>query len=122
MDGLPALLRPIIRSLFVGKPLFNILPISLFLSKCTHISAGYVNMEVAMFLWDQYIIGLDTPGFLERFLPMVTATFLMLLHSSIVNCPSVRKPNRPPVYWFHLYYRFYFYWDAVFSRNLLEWF
>ena len=51
-------------------------------------------MDVAMFLWDQYIIGLDTPGFNERFLPMVTATFLMLLHSSIVTTPQVRRNSQ----------------------------
>ena len=29
---------------------------------------GYVNREVLLFLWDQYIIGLDSPGFAEDYL------------------------------------------------------
>ena len=46
-------------------------------------------MDVAMFLYDQYIMSIDALGFHERFLPMVTAVFLMLLHTAIEKCPAV---------------------------------
>ena len=46
-------------------------------------------MEVVLFIWDQYMISLDTAGFHEEYLPVVTAIFLSLLKDAIVECKSV---------------------------------
>jgi hypothetical protein len=38
-----------------------------------------VNKEVLLYIWDQYIIGLDSAGFTDDYLPVVTAVFLKLV-------------------------------------------
>lgn len=42
-----------------------------------------------MFVWDQYIIGLDVAGYHMDFLPAFTATLLLLLGESIMKCKTV---------------------------------
>jgi hypothetical protein len=44
-----------------------------------------VSKEVLMFIWDQYIIGLDSAGFTDDYLPAVTAVFLKLTVDRLKN-------------------------------------
>ena len=46
-------------------------------------------MDVVLFIWDQYMIGLDVPRFQDEFLPMVTAIFFILLNTAMKECSSV---------------------------------
>ena len=50
-------------------------------------------MNVVLFLWDQYVIGMDSPGFHDDYLSTVTAIFLMLLKDKLVQCNSVSFLN-----------------------------
>ncbi|ESP02547.1 hypothetical protein LOTGIDRAFT_171946 [Lottia gigantea] len=63
-EGLTMLIRPFIRAVFVG----------------------YLKMDVLLYVWDQYIIGLDIPGFGTEWLAVVTATLLGLLQEYLKNC------------------------------------
>ncbi len=46
-------------------------------------------MKVALFIWDQYVISLDAPGFHDVYLPVIMAVFLMLLKEKLKECQSV---------------------------------
>lgn len=48
-------------------------------------------MSVVLFLWDQYMIGLDSPGFHDEYLPACTAVFLMLLKDKLKESRSVSR-------------------------------
>lgn len=52
---------------------------------------GYVSMPVVLFIWDQYIIGLDVQGFGEDYLAAVVAIFFILLKEKIRGCNSVSQ-------------------------------
>ncbi|KAL4224027.1 hypothetical protein ACF0H5_017484 [Mactra antiquata] len=60
-DGLTILIRPLIRSMFVG----------------------YLRMDSLLYVWDQYMIGIDTPGFNVELLAIVTAIILGLLKDKL---------------------------------------
>ena len=45
-------------------------------------------MPVALYIWDQYMIGLDVPGYLDIFLPVVMAIHLLLLADKIKDCEA----------------------------------
>lgn len=53
------------------------------------LSSGYVNMEVLLYIWDQYIIGLDAPGFHDEYLPAIAAIYLMLVKEKLRGSESV---------------------------------
>ena len=55
---------------------------------------GYVNMEVLLFIWDQYMIGLDAPGFHDEFLPIVMAIYLMLVKEKLRGSDTVRLTSQ----------------------------
>lgn len=65
-DGLTILIRPLIRAMFVG----------------------YLKMDTLLYVWDQYIIGLDTPGFNTEWLADVTAITLGLLKDKFKECAT----------------------------------
>jgi hypothetical protein len=50
-----------------------------------------VNKEVLIFIWDQYIIGLDSAGFTDDYLPAITAVFLKLTVDRLKNQKMVNK-------------------------------
>ena len=47
-------------------------------------------MDTLLYVWDQYMIGLDTPGFNPEWLAIVTAVMLGLLKEKMKDCPTVR--------------------------------
>ncbi len=51
--------------------------------------SAYLPLDTALYVWDQYLLGLDTPGFNEEFIPSVTAVYLMLLADKLHSCDSV---------------------------------
>ena len=50
---------------------------------------GYLRMDTLLYVWDQYMIGLDTPGFNVELLAVVTAIILGLLKDKFKECQSV---------------------------------
>ena len=50
---------------------------------------GYLRMDVLLYVWDQYMIGLDAPGFGVEWLAIVTAIILGLLKDKFKECQSV---------------------------------
>jgi len=46
-------------------------------------------MDVLLYVWDQYMIGLDAPGFGVEWLAIVTAIILGLLKDKFKECQSV---------------------------------
>ncbi|CAH1801165.1 unnamed protein product [Owenia fusiformis] len=69
VDQLTPLVQPLLRAFFTG----------------------YTSMEVVGFIWDQYMIGLDVPGFNNEYLPAIMATFLMLLRDSLKPCTNASE-------------------------------
>jgi len=53
-----------------------------------HIS-GFLNKDTLMYIWDQYIIGLDVAGYHMFLLPAFTATLFILLADDILRCENV---------------------------------
>ncbi|XP_018413129.1 PREDICTED: uncharacterized protein LOC108787928 [Nanorana parkeri] len=47
---------------------------------------GYLNMNTLLYVWDQYILGLDEPSY--NCLPALGLTFLLLLQSHLIRCSS----------------------------------
>ncbi|XP_064613164.1 uncharacterized protein LOC135476947 [Liolophura sinensis] len=66
VDGLKFVILPVIRAMFVG----------------------YLNAETLLYIWDQYMIGLDTPGFSDELLSAVMATMFILLGERLRECTS----------------------------------
>ena len=72
---------------------------SLFLSlhicnRQNSVSAGYLKMDTLLYVWDQYVIGLDVPGFGTEWLAAVCATMLGLLQDKLMEAKSVSLANR----------------------------
>ena len=53
--------------------------------------AGFLNQELLLFIWDQYLIGLDVAGYHSHLLSAFTATLLILLRDKIFQCNSVSQ-------------------------------
>ena len=51
--------------------------------------SAYVRLPVVCFLWDQYMIGMDSPGFHDDYLPAMMAIYLMLLQDKLRECLTV---------------------------------
>ncbi|VDI26236.1 Hypothetical predicted protein [Mytilus galloprovincialis] len=66
-EGLMTLIRPMIRSVFVT----------------------YLKMDTLLYIWDQYMIGVDTPGFNNEWLAIVTVTLLGLIKEKLKEATSV---------------------------------
>ncbi|XP_063300396.1 uncharacterized protein LOC134589222 [Pelobates fuscus] len=66
-SGIHTLLQPVLRVYFVG----------------------YLNVNTLMYVWDQYIIGLDQPAY--NCLPAMSFVFLILLHEHINGCSSLHE-------------------------------
>ncbi|GFO15113.1 hypothetical protein PoB_004161800, partial [Plakobranchus ocellatus] len=66
VDGLIDLVRPMARTMLVG----------------------FLSFETLLYVWDQYIIGQDVPGFSTEWLAVVMATLLGLLHDKLKNCKN----------------------------------
>ncbi|MEE6468469.1 hypothetical protein FKM82_008291 [Ascaphus truei] len=62
--GMHKILQPILQTLFVG----------------------YLNMSTLLYVWDQYIIGLDQPAY--NCLPAISLAFLILLQDHLRGCLS----------------------------------
>ncbi|XP_052072287.1 uncharacterized protein LOC127710461 isoform X4 [Mytilus californianus] len=65
-EGLMTLIRPMIRSVFVT----------------------YLKMDTLLYIWDQYMIGVDTPGFNNEWLAIVTVTLLGLIKEKLKEATS----------------------------------
>ncbi|XP_041349951.1 LOW QUALITY PROTEIN: uncharacterized protein LOC121369143 [Gigantopelta aegis] len=65
-EGLTGLIRPLIRTMFVG----------------------YLKSETLLFVWDQYVIGLDVAGFSNEWLAVITATIFGLLADKLQDAQS----------------------------------
>ncbi|XP_078339182.1 uncharacterized protein LOC111132265 isoform X4 [Crassostrea virginica] len=65
-EGLMTICRPMLRSLFVT----------------------YLNPNTLLYVWDNYIIGLDTPGFTTEWLAIVLVTILALTKDKIKEASS----------------------------------
>ena len=52
-------------------------------------------METLLYVWDQYMIGLDTPGFNNEWLAITVTIMLGLLKEKMRDCNSV-STNEPP--------------------------
>jgi hypothetical protein len=50
---------------------------------------GYLRMDTLLFVWDQYMIGLDSPGFNVELLAIITAIILGLLKDKFKECQTV---------------------------------
>ena len=46
-------------------------------------------MDALLYVWDQYMIGLDTPGFNVEWLAIATTVMLGLLKDKMRECNSV---------------------------------
>lgn len=53
------------------------------------ISTGYLNFDTLLYVWDQYIIGLDVAGFGAEWLSAVIAIVLGLQHDKLKGCQTV---------------------------------
>ena len=51
--------------------------------------AGYLKKDTMLYVWDQYVIGLDVPGFGTEWLAVVCATMLGLLQDKLKEAKSV---------------------------------
>jgi hypothetical protein len=51
--------------------------------------SGYLSMNPLMFVWDQYVISSDVPGFHEELIPTVAAIILMALRDQLLQTRSV---------------------------------
>ena len=51
-------------------------------------------METLLYVWDQYMIGLDTPGFNNEWLAITVTIMLGLLKEKMRDCNSV-STNEP---------------------------
>ncbi|XP_033627019.1 uncharacterized protein LOC117289929 isoform X2 [Asterias rubens] len=65
VQGIKPLVRPMSRCLFVG----------------------YLSLDAVMFVWDQYILGLDRPDY--DVIPSLAAIVLMLLRKYLLQCQSL---------------------------------
>lgn len=54
---------------------------------------GYLSLEALMFVWDQYVISSDVPGYHDDLIPIICAIILMLLRDQIMACKSVNIIN-----------------------------
>ena len=62
--------------------------------------AGFLNRDVLMYVWDQYVIGLDVAGYHMHFLPAFTATVFILLKDDIMACKNVSRDQLPSwIFW-----------------------
>src|SRR6218665_2936720 len=57
------------------------------------LNVGHVNKEGLLYIWDQYVIGLDSPGFIDDYLPAVSAVLLMLLSDRLKGADTVRPTD-----------------------------
>lgn len=51
--------------------------------------SAYLNPNTLLYVWDNYIIGLDTPGFTTEWLAIVLVTILALTKDKIKEATSV---------------------------------
>ncbi|XP_060063760.1 uncharacterized protein LOC132544209 [Ylistrum balloti] len=72
MEGLTSLVRPVIRGMFVT----------------------YLNFDTLLYVWDQYMIGSNTPGFHTEWLTNVTLVFLGLLREKLKDASSAGEMEK----------------------------
>ncbi|XP_038056407.1 uncharacterized protein LOC119728290 [Patiria miniata] len=65
VQGIKPLIRPMVRCLFVG----------------------YLSLDAVMYVWDQYIIGLDAPDY--DIIPSMAVSVLILLRKYLLQCDSL---------------------------------
>lgn len=51
--------------------------------------SGYLNLDALMFVWDQYTIGSDVPGYSNELLPVISSIILMILRDQLMTTSSV---------------------------------
>ena len=99
VDAVQILTGKVVSYLFVSEYFttdFHILlsnQLETFANMITHnfknTSTAYVPLETVLFIWDQYMLGMNSPGFHEFYVPIVAAVFLMLLKEKLENCENV---------------------------------
>ena len=52
--------------------------------------SGYLSLNPLMFVWDQYVISGDVPGYHEDLLPIIAAIIFMILRDQLMAVESVR--------------------------------
>ncbi|XP_072047910.1 uncharacterized protein [Amphiura filiformis] len=65
LEGLKSLIRPMVRCMFVG----------------------YLTLDTVLYIWDQHIIGLDTP--IYDIVPTMAAVVLKLLNQTLMECSTL---------------------------------
>ena len=51
--------------------------------------SGYLSLSPLMFVWDQYVISGDVPGYHEDLLPIIAAIIFMILRDQLMAVESV---------------------------------
>ncbi|GFS25981.1 hypothetical protein ElyMa_001702300 [Elysia marginata] len=69
VEGLTDLVRPMARTMLIG----------------------FLNFETLLYVWDQYVIGLDVPSFSTEWLAVVMATLIGLLHDKLKSCKNPQE-------------------------------
>lgn len=53
--------------------------------------SGYLTLDPLLFVWDQYVISLDVPGYHDELIPIICAIILMLLRDQIMASKSLSE-------------------------------
>lgn len=61
------------------------------------ILTGYLKMETLLYVWDNYVIGLDAPGFSTEWLAVVCATMLGLMQDKLKEAKAVSVPSEKTI-------------------------
>ena len=52
-------------------------------------SEGYLSLNPLMYIWDQYVISADVPGYHEELLPIYASIILMVIRDQLLVTRSV---------------------------------
>lgn len=96
-----------IRNIFAGKIfshvfcILSLLYLALFLILKNIL--GYLSLNPLMYVWDQYVISADVPGYHEELIPVIGAIIFMILREQLLACRSVCNKSRIYFYSFDSY-------------------
>jgi hypothetical protein len=51
--------------------------------------AGYLELNPLMYVWDQYMITIDVPGFHDELIPVFVSIIIMILRDQIMSVKNV---------------------------------
>jgi hypothetical protein len=52
--------------------------------------AGYLDLNPLMYVWDQYMITIDVPGFHDELIPVFVSIIIMILRDQIMSIKHVK--------------------------------